>query len=168
MEQLKVIKPRNYLYEFLVLLSQLIIITIWWLLLQNLLEALMTGCISYLILAWTLRLTFQKHHRKAMKLMHIKNYSDAISAFQNSYDFFEKHPNIDKYRFITMFSSSAIPYQQMALNNIGICYLYMNENTKALDSFQKLAALNENYPYITKTIEEIQKHMDEIIDEQNA
>lgn len=96
-----------------------------------------------------------------MKFLQAKNYSDAAAAFQRSHDFFEKHASIDKYRFITMFSSCAIPYRQMALNNMGLCYLHMGEDAKALDIFRKLAELNSNYPYITRTIEEIQKHIDE-------
>lgn len=160
MEQ-KIIRPRNYLYEFLVILNGLILIGIWWIILQSLRKALMAGCISYLVLAWGLRLIFQKHHSKGMVFLQAKNYADAAAAFRQSQDFFEKHPAVDRYRFITMFSSSALPYQQMALNNLGICYLHLGENAKALEAFQKLADLNCNYPYIAKTIEEIQEHMTE-------
>lgn len=155
----KIIRPRNYLYEFLVFLNGLVLIGIWWIILQSVRKAVMAGCVSYLILAWSLRFAFQKHHMSGMKFWKAKNYSDAAAAFQQSYDFFDKHPSVDKYRFITMFSSSAIPYQQMALNNMGICYLHMGENVKALDAFKHLAELNSNYPNITKTIEEIQKHI---------
>ena len=157
----KIIGKRNYLYEFLVILNGLVLIGIWWLILRSPREAMMAGCVSYVILAWCLRLTFQKHHIKGIQFLKAKNYADAAAAFRQSLDFFEKHPSIDKYRFITMFSSSAIPYQQMALNNMGICYLHMGENAKALDAFKKLAELNSNYPHITKAIEEIQKHIDE-------
>lgn len=160
MAQFPIIRPRNYLYEFLVILNGLVLIGIWWLIFKSLYPALLAGCWSYLILAWSLRLTFQKHHRKGMKLLRAQNYTEAATAFKNSYEFFAKHPNIDKYRFITMFTSNALPYRQMALNNLGICYLYMGECTKALETFTALATLNSNYPYITKTIEEIQKHID--------
>ena len=157
----KIIRPRNYLYEFLVILNGLVLIGIWWLILQSTRKAIMAGCASYLILAWSLRLTFQKHHMNGMKFLRAKNYSEAATAFQKSHDFFVKHPLVDKYRFITMFSTSAFPYQQMALNNLGLCYLHMEENAKALDTFKQLAALNSNYPNLTQAIEMIQKHIDE-------
>ena len=160
MVQVRIIRPRNYLYEFLVFLNGLILIGIWWFIFRSTHKAILAGCLSYLLLAWCLRFIFQKYHRNGMKFIKAKCFSDAAAAFQQSHDFFEKHPYIDKYRFITMFSSSAIPYQQMALNNLGICYLHMGEDAKALDVFKKLAELNSNYPYITKTIEEIQKHID--------
>lgn len=162
MEQIKVIRPRNYLYELLVIINGLILIGIWWIFLQSARKATLAGCLSYLFLAWCLRFIFQKYHMNGMKFMRAKNFSDAAAAFQQSHNFFEKHPSIDKYRFITMFSTSAIPYRQMALNNLGICYLHMGEDAKALDAFKKLAELNSNYPYITKTIEEIEKHIDEV------
>lgn len=163
MEQLKIVRPRNYWYEFLVILNGLVLIGIWWLILQSARKAMLAGCLSYFILAWSLRFAFQKHHMNGMKLMQAKNYHKAAVAFQQSQNFFEKHPAIDKYRFLTMFSSSAIPYQQMALNNLGICYLYMGEDAKALDAFKKLAELNSSYPYIDKTIKEIQSHIDKTI-----
>ncbi len=161
MEKNKIIRPRNYLYEFIVIFIGLLLIGIWWIILRSTHKAILFGCLSYLILAWCLRFIFQKHHMNGMRFLRAKNYSHAAAAFQQSHDFFEKHAFIDKYRVITMLSSSAIPYQQMALNNMGICYLYMGEDAKALDVFKKLAELNSSYPYISKTIEEIEKHIDE-------
>lgn len=161
MDQQKMIRPRNYWYECLVILSGLVFIGIWWLILRSARKAILAGCLSYIILAWSLRFAFQKHHMDGMKLMRAKNYHEAAAAFQQSQDFFEKHPAIDKYRFITMFSSSAIPYRQMALNNLGICYLYLGEDAKALDVFKKLAELNSSYPNIDKAIKEIRSHIDE-------
>ena len=161
MEQIKTIRPRNWLYELLVCLELILIVGIWWVFSDSWKYAFMFGGLTYLALAWTLRLVLQRHHRKGMQFMKRKKYEEAAEAFQNSHNFFATYPWIDKYRFITMFSSSAIPYRQMALNNLGICYLYMGEDAKALDEFKKLAELNGSYPYIDKTIREIQSHIDE-------
>ena len=160
-EQMKPIRPRNWLYEFLVCLELFLIVAIWRPFCDSWKIAFIFGGTTYITLAWVLRLTLQRHHRQGMKLMRRKEYGKAAEAFRNSHDFFAAHPWIDKYRFVTMFSSNAIPFQQMALNNLGICYLYMGEDAKALDAFQNLAALNCDYPYITKTIGAIQKHMEE-------
>lgn len=161
MEQTKIIRPRNWLYELIVCLELIIIVSIWWVFSASLKYAFIFGGLTYLTLAWSLRLILQRHHRKGMQLLRRKEYNKAAEAFQNSHDFFATYPWIDKCRFISMFSSSAIPYQQMALNNLGICYLYMGEDTKALAEFKKLAELNSSYPYIDKTIREIQSHIDE-------
>lgn len=160
MEQEKVIRPRNWLYELLACAELAFIIVIWQMVFHSWLFAFMFGGTTYLILAWTLRLTLQRHHRKGLKLLRQKKYKEAAAAFQNSFSFFTKHPWIDKYCFITMFSSNAIPYGQMAVNNLGICYLHMGEDAKALEAFTKLAELNHNYPNITVVIAEIQKRVD--------
>ena len=161
LEQAKTIRPRNWLYELLVLAELFFIVGIWRLLSHSWLYAFAGGGLTYCALAWTLRLTLQRHHRKGMQLLRSKRFEEAAEAFQNSYDFFAKHPWIDKYCFITMFSSNAIAYQQMALNNLGVCYLHLGEDAKALDVFTKLGELNSSYPNITKVITEIQKHIDE-------
>lgn len=161
MEQIKTIRPRNWLYESLVMIELILIVGIWWMFSDSWRYAFVFGGFTYLAFAWTLRLILQRYHRKGMQLLRLKKYEEAVEAFQNSHNFFAAHPWIDKCRFITMFSSSAIPYRQMALNNLGICYLYMGEDAKALDEFKKLAKLNSSYPYIDETIREIQSHIDE-------
>ena len=161
MERLKTIRPRNYLFEVLVFLNGIVLIGIWWLILRDVRKAILAGCISYLVLAWCLRLLFQRHHMLGIKHLRTKNYAEAAACFARSYEFFSNHPGIDRFRFITMFASSAIPYQHMALNNLGICYLYLGQDQQALDAFRKLAALNANYPNIDAAIDAIQRHMQE-------
>ena len=161
MKQTKPIRPRNWVFELLVCLEILLIIGIWRFFSDSWKHAFIFGGLTYFTLAWTLRLILQHHHRKGMQFLRRKNYEAAAEAFRNSQRFYESHPWVDQYRFITMFSSSAIPYWQMALNNLGICYLYMGENTKALITFKELAELNSAFPYIDKTIQTIQSHIDE-------
>ena len=161
MEQTKTIRPRTWVYELLVCLELLLIIGIWWAFSDSWKHAFIFGGLTYFTLAWALRLILQRHHRKGMHFLRRKNYEAAAEAFRNSHRFYESYPWVDQYRFITMFSSSAIPYRQMALNNLGICYLHMGENITALNVFKELAALNSAFPYIDKTIQTIQSHIDE-------
>ena len=161
MEKVKTIRPRNWLYEGIIIAEGVIIFAIWWLILESRTHALFMGALTYLTLAWTLRLTLQRHHRKGMKYMRQGNYEAAAKAFESSYTFFTTHSWIDRYRFITMFCSNAVPFRQMALNNLGLCYVYMNEGTKALEALQKLAEINPDYPNITRALKELQTHIAE-------
>ena len=161
MEQVKTIRPRNWIYELLVCLELLLIVGIWRVFTDSWRYAFIFGGFTYILLAWSLRLILQRYHRKGMQLMRKKHFEKATAAFQNSYRFFTAYPWIDKYRCVTMFSSNAIPFQQMALNNLGICYLYMDKTEKALEVFEKLAEVNADYPNITKVIAELQKHINE-------
>ena len=161
MEKVKTIRPRNWLYEGIIIAEEILILVIWLMILKSWPHAVIMGALTYFALAWTLRLTLQRHHRKGMKYMRQGNYEAAAKAFESSYTFFTTHSWIDRYRFITMFCSNAIPFRQMALNNLGLCYVYMNESAKALEALQKLAEINPDYPNITRTLKELQTHIAE-------
>lgn len=161
MNKAKINRPRNWRYELYIILIGLALVGIWWIILKSSRKAVLAGAWTYLILAWSLRLIFQKHHMRGMKFMRERNYADAALAFQNSYEFFRKHPAIDKYRFITMFATSAFSYQQMALNNLGVCYVHLNEIEKAMETFRLLAEINRGYPNIEEVIAALGKCMDE-------
>ena len=125
------------------------------------LAGILFGECFYLVLAWTLRLSLQRHHRRGMRLMRRQDYEGALAAFEESFRFFTKYPWIDRYRFLTMFASSALSYQQMALNNQGFCLLCMGRDAQALEVFQRLREINENYPNISMLIDMIQKKLAE-------
>lgn len=161
MEKVKTIRPRNWLYEGIIIAEEILILVIWLMILKSWPHAVIMGALTYFALAWTLRLTLQRHHRKGMKYMRQGNYEAAAKAFESSYTFFTTHSWIDRYRFITMFCSNAVPFRQMALNNLGLCYVYMNEGTKALEALQKLAEINPDYPNITRALKELQTHIAE-------
>lgn len=143
MKQEKTLRPRNNFYEFLLVCQQFALIGLWWIILRSLIYACIFGSLHYFLLAIPLRLTVPRHHRRGKKLLQAKRYPEAIAAFQASYDFFHTHPWIDKYRFITMFTSAAIPYGEMALNNIVYCYQKLGDNNAAAQALVKLA---EVYP----------------------
>lgn len=58
-----------------------------------------------------------------------------------------------------MLSSNAVPYSHMALNNIGICRLNMNEPEKELEAFELIRKLSPDYPMIDKTISTIKEQL---------
>ncbi|MBL4754687.1 MAG: hypothetical protein JKY52_13970 [Flavobacteriales bacterium] len=115
------------------------IIFIWYLLFPN--ESVILGSFTYLVLSFLLRTQIPKIHRKGVKLVKAEEFETAIPYFKESYEFFEAHNWIDKYRFVTLLSSSRMSYQEMALANIAFCYgqLGNGEQSKA---------------YYTRTLEE--------------
>lgn len=161
MERAKVIRRRSWLFELLICLELLSIMGAWWWLTGSWMAGILFGECFYLVLAWTLRLTLQRHHRRGMRLMRRQNYEEALAAFEESFRFFTKYPWIDRYRFVTMFASSALSYQQMALNNQGFCLLCMGRDAQALEVFQRLREINEHYPNISMLIDMIQKKLAE-------
>lgn len=91
------------------------------------------GALTYLVISFCLRTFIPGDHRRGMKLVKQEKYQEAIPYFEKSYDFFKKHHWLDKYRYITLLSSSKMTYSEMALVNIAFCYGQIGDgiNSKA-------------------------------------
>lgn len=72
-----------------------------------------------------------------MKLTKQEKYLDAIPHFEKSYDFFKKHNWLDKYRYLTLLSSSKMAYREMALNNIAFCYGQAGDGIRSKEYYEK-------------------------------
>lgn len=95
------------------------------------------GALTYLILSMGLHYFIPKNHRKGIQLTKINQFEKAISEYEKSHEFFTKNDWIDKYRFITLLSSSKMNYREMALCNIAFCYSQIGNGAKAIEFYQK-------------------------------
>lgn len=95
------------------------------------------GALTYLAISFGLRYFIPSDHRQGMTLVKQKNFQEAIRYFQKSYDFFNKHSWVDKYRFLTLLSSSKICYREMALNNIAFCFEQIGDGDKAIEYYTR-------------------------------
>ena len=85
-------------------------------------EFVILAPLTFIIISISLRCFVAKAHRQGMKLLKQAKFSEAITAFEKSLDYFTRHKWIDKYRFITVLSSSKMTYAEMAMCNIAFCY----------------------------------------------
>lgn len=99
--------------------------------------ALYLGVLTYLVISFTLERYIPHNHRKGVVLCKQGNYMQAIEEFMKSYHFFCKHSWIDKYRYLTLLSSSKVSYAEMALLNIAFCYAQLNDVKLAKEYYQK-------------------------------
>jgi len=104
-------------------------------------EPVLHGTLTYLAISFGLRTFIPKDHRQGLSLVKEQRFSDAIAYFQKSYDFFSKNIWIDKYRFLTLLSSSRISYREMALCNIAFCYSQIGDGKTAIEYYTR--TLNE-------------------------
>jgi len=95
------------------------------------------GAFTYLILSNALRYFIPKNHREGMKFTKTNQFEKAISEYEKSYDYFTRNEWIDKYRFITLLSSSKMNYKEMALCNIAFCYSQIGNGTKTIEYYKK-------------------------------
>ncbi|MBV6654558.1 MAG: hypothetical protein KI786_12410 [Mameliella sp.] len=108
-------------------------------------DFLIYGALTYLLLSLLLRRGIAKDHRKRMAAVRKGNFRDAIIHFEHSYAFFHKNEILDRYRYLTLLSSSKMSYEEMALTNIAFCYGQLGEGEKAKAIYeQTLDAFPEN------------------------
>ena len=103
-------------------------------------DPFMRGTLIYLILSYVLRVAVPKAHRQGVKLVKQRKFVEAIPLFESSIAFFARHPWVDKYRFLTLLSSSKISYREMALCNIAFCYSQLGWGIKAQQCYETILA----------------------------
>jgi tetratricopeptide (TPR) repeat protein len=96
------------------------------------------GLATFIIISYCLRTFIPLSFNKAMKLVKKEKFAEAIPYFEKSYRFFSENLWIDKYRWITLLSSSAISYQEMALTNITLCYAKIGDELKLNEFYEKV------------------------------
>lgn len=100
------------------------------------------GAITYLVISYLLRNVVAGKHRKGMQQVKANNFQQAIPLFEESLAYFQNNEWIDKYRYLTLLSSSKMSYKEMALVNIAFCYGQLGEGEKAREYYNE--ALKEN------------------------
>ena len=99
---------------------------------------ILAGVSIYLMISYILRFQIPKHHRKGVSLYRKKLFKEAIPQFQKSYGFFNKNRWIDRFRFITLMSSSRVSYTEMALLNMAFCYGQIGDGKKSKELYKKV------------------------------
>lgn len=118
-----------------------ILIVVFSLLVKPFKLALFLAMTAYLVTAFILRCCVPYNHRKGILLYKQGNYVQAIEEFEKSYIFFCRHHWIDKYRYLTLLSSSKASYTEMALLNIAFCYAQSNNAELSKEYYKKVIEL---------------------------
>jgi hypothetical protein len=84
-------------------------------------DGIFPGAFAYLAYSIGSRLLIPRDHRAGIKLGRKQQFEQAIPKFQASFDFFNRHAWIDRFRSIVLMSPSAASYREMALANIAFC-----------------------------------------------
>jgi tetratricopeptide (TPR) repeat protein len=99
---------------------------------------LLIGAALYFLWSSLAQRLFLRDHRIGILFLRSGVYPQAIQAFERSEAQFAQLPWLDRFRWITLLSPSAIGYREMALNNIGYAYLQLGKYAQARASYQKL------------------------------
>ena len=100
-------------------------------------EPFIFGALTYSFLALCLRNLIAKKHRLGMRLVKQRKFADALPYFEKSVDYFTKNNWVDKYRYLTLLSSSKMTYKEMGLCNIAFCYTQTGNGQKAKEYYEQ-------------------------------
>ena len=103
-------------------------------------NGLIYGVVAYLAYSWGTRLLIPRAHRRGLRLVRRRQFEQAASAFQESYDFFTRNLWLDRYRAIIMLSASGMTYREMALCNMAFCFSQIGEGAKAKEHYRRVLA----------------------------
>ena len=98
---------------------------------------LVPAALSYLILSIALRKLVPGNHRRGVAYLRADIFDKAIEEFGASYRFFERHSWLDRFRYLTLFSSSRVGYREMALLNSAYCYARLGDDRKVREYYEK-------------------------------
>ncbi len=101
-------------------------------------EPFIVGALSFMTLALLLRNFVARDHRRGIRLVKKQMYSEAIPFFEKSVIFFNKNIWVDKYRYVTLLSSSKMSYKEMGLCNIAFCYSQTGNGLKAKEMYENI------------------------------
>ncbi|MCF2489899.1 tol-pal system YbgF family protein [Dyadobacter sp. CY347] len=101
-------------------------------------HAILFSALTYLMMSNLARFLVLKHHNRAVKFVKAEDFRSAIRGFQSSYDFLSTYPWIDKYRYMTLLSSSKLSFREMALNNIAFSHAQIGEGDQAILYYNKM------------------------------
>ncbi len=95
------------------------------------------GVACYLALSLTLRTQIPSAHRRGIKLFKQEKFYEAVPQFEISYEFFSRHAWIDRWRAITLLSSSRTSYKEMALLNVAFCLGQCGQSDEAIKIYKR-------------------------------
>ncbi|MFT4093590.1 MAG: tetratricopeptide repeat protein [Niabella sp.] len=108
-------------------------------------DPFLLGLLTFYVLSLLLRNLVAKNQRLGMRLVKQQKFTEAIPFFEKNVSYFSNNNRVDKYRFLTLLSSSKMTYKEMGLCNIAFCYSQTGDGLKAKEYYERvLKAFPEN------------------------
>jgi tetratricopeptide (TPR) repeat protein len=103
-------------------------------------DAVFAAVLAYVVVSLALRFGIPRDHRRGISLYKKERFSEAVPHFLRSYDFFAKYRWIDRWRAVTLLSSSRISYSEMALVNAAFCLAQAGERERSIQEYKRTLA----------------------------
>lgn len=100
----------------------------------------LTPYLALIAYALVSRRLIAQHHRSGIRAFRRGDLDLAISEMKASYAFFQRHPQLDRFRALTMLSASAMSYRELALINIGFFQAQAGRKDESKAAYRRLMA----------------------------
>lgn len=99
----------------------------------------LAGACVTLALVWACMLIFPGMGNRGLRMMRRGNFDAAARYYMRVYDFYTRHPKLDKYRNLVMFNMSRTSFRELALCNTAFCLLHSGNPGEALEYYRRAA-----------------------------
>jgi tetratricopeptide (TPR) repeat protein len=101
------------------------------------LYAPMVGVLIYLVIQSILKNAIEAPLTKAMRLLSLGEFRQAIAQFEAAYAFYTRRPLIDRYRYFLKLSS-IYTYREIVLIDLAACYSQVGEGEKSKQVYRRV------------------------------
>ena len=95
------------------------------------------GAGIYLVYSQVCRRLVTRRIRRGLRFLKQQDFPAAIAEYEKAYEFFSRHSWLDRFRYITVLSSSAYSYREIALCSMAFAYAQMGDGTNAVKLYQR-------------------------------
>jgi len=99
----------------------------------------MIGILIHVLYQAIIKILVEHPTTPGLKLIQERKFKEAISQFENAYQFYSRHKWIDQGRFVLLISSN-VSFREMALVNIAFCYSQIGNGNKSKEYYQRILA----------------------------
>ncbi len=98
------------------------------------------------VCAWRLllRFTVNRHHTRGIRLVKRERFKEAAEAFRQSIAFWERHPTLDRFRFLALLSPTLYAYLEMGCCNLAFSLAMAGQKDEAVEIYRRVRQMNPN------------------------
>jgi hypothetical protein len=102
------------------------------------LRAAVIAALTYWILCRMARVIVLGHHAAAIAAYKARKFDEALTHNKASFDFFDAHPMLDRYRALVLGVTSPNTFRTIALTNTAYCHAMRGDRTEAAAIFTRV------------------------------
>lgn len=121
-------------------------------------NALFYAVLFYFIIFYIDRSLLTYKHRMGIRSYRKQRYEEAIEYFRESAAFFKAHPQLDRFRWATLFSISKLSYREIAETNAGFCLFRLERYADAEQAFRRAQEINPDNPMVPPALKALSEY----------